>query len=138
MGRAAAAMSLCALAIVSLQACDPPGAPAQAGVCWRSATASQRSPAFSVLAVNIANLDDCAAQLEVLHLRGAARVEGAFQGYFIFVNEREVSSSISPTGFHYPIFQPAQRKEIDADLRGLIAAGNGKAPAVAAIAVQRH
>lgn len=131
-------LSLCALAAVSLQACDTAGAPGEAGVCWRRPAAAERSAAFAVVAVNIASLDDCAAQLEILHLKGAANVEGAFQGYFIFVTDREVSSSAARTGFHYPIFQPAQRKEIDADLRGLIAERKGKAPPAADIAVQRR
>ena len=126
------------LAAVALQACDPAGAPGDRGVCWRSLSTASGRPAFSVLARNVGSLDDCAAQLEALRVQGASSADGAFQGYFIFVNDREVSSSGSRTGFHYPIFQPSQRQEIDADLRGLIADRNGKLPSTADIAVQRR
>ncbi len=39
--------------------------------------------------------------------------------------------------FAYPIFQPAQRAEIDADLQSLIRQRNGAVPSAADIAVER-
>ena len=105
--------------------------------CWRGA-GSTENPRFSPLASNVGSLDDCAAQLEALHLEGAAEVLGAFQGYFIFVDNRQVSSATAVDGFRYPIFQPGQRKEIDADLRGLIRDRNGRPPDAGEISVQHR
>ena len=87
--------------------------------------------------MDVESLDDCAAELEALHLQGRRQADGAFQGYFIFVNDREVSSSTGLTTFRYPVFQPSQRREIDADLRALIKDRNGAAPSAGEIAVER-
>ena len=87
--------------------------------------------------MDVESLDDCAAELEALHLQGRRQADGAFQGYFIFVNDREVSSSTGLTTFRYPVFQSSQRREIDADLRALIKDRNGAAPSAGEIAVER-
>jgi len=126
----------------ALAACQGPGAPADPGVCWRAAASTSPGardgrPAFAVVARDVASLDDCAAELEAIHLQGAPRADGAFQGYFIFIDARQVASSTGLTGFRYPIFQPAQRREIDADLRELIKARNGRLPSASDIAVER-
>ena len=127
---------------LAMAACQGPGAPAEPGVCWRSDASTRGGardgrPAFAVVARDVASLDDCAAELEAIHLQGAPRADGAFQGYFIFIDAREVASSTGLRGFHYPIFQPAQRREIDADLRDLIKERNGRLPSAGDIAVQR-
>jgi hypothetical protein len=90
-----------------------------------------------MISSHVWSLDDCAAQLEAFHLQGASRVEGAFQGYFIFVDDRLVTSAPSQNGFRYPIFQPSQRREIDADLRRLIKDKGGALPRAADISVER-
>lgn len=64
-------------------------------------------------------------------------MEGAFQGYFIFVDDRLVTSAPSQNGFRYPIFQPSQRREIDADLRRLIKDRGGALPQAGDISVER-
>ena len=125
------------LAALGPSACGTPGAPADPGVCWRATAARNGRPAFAVLARNVATLDDCAAELEALHLMGAREVRGAFQGYFIHIDARQVASSTQPDGFGYPIFQPGQRKEIDADLTALIKARAGKPPSAGDISVER-
>jgi hypothetical protein len=122
---------------LALAGCDGPGAPADPGVCWRAGPGPGGHPAFAVVARDVASLDDCAAELEAIHLQGAPRADGAFQGYFIFIDAREVASSTGLTSFRYPIFQPAQRREIDADLRDLIKERNGRLPTAADIAVER-
>jgi hypothetical protein len=125
---------LCALA---LGACDDIAAPTQRGVCWRLLTVPAQRPKFQAISSGVWSLDDCAAQLEAFHLQGASQVEGAFQGYFIFVDSRLVTSAPSSGGFRYPIFQPSQRREIDADLRRLIEDRNGAAPNAGDISVER-
>lgn len=134
----APALSALALGAFLLGACDGPGAPATPGVCWRDAAAPGAAPRFVILARDVATLDDCAAQLEAIHLTSGRDVAGAFQGYFIAADARQVSSSASLHGFRYPVFQPSQRREIDDDLRGLIKDRNGRAPSAGDIAVLRR
>jgi hypothetical protein len=135
---ALAGVAVLSLGALTLAACGNAGAPAEPGVCWRAEGAGNvGAPAFAVVARDVGSLDDCAAELEAIHLQGAPRADGAFQGYFIFVDARQVSSSTGLTGFRYPIFQPAQRREIDADLRGLIKDRDGRMPSASDIAVER-
>ncbi|MGI9169629.1 MAG: hypothetical protein ACR2FH_05535 [Caulobacteraceae bacterium] len=111
-----------------------PPAPSDRGVCWRD----YGRRGFVIVARDVASLDDCAAELEAIHLIGQPRVTGAFQGYYILIDERQIASASRLGGFGYPIFQPAQRREIDADLRALIAERKGALPAAADIAVRRR
>ncbi|MEO8927463.1 MAG: hypothetical protein ABI306_09920 [Caulobacteraceae bacterium] len=135
LARAVPALAACALALAG---CEGAGAPTDREVCWRAIPARGGQPVFTVFARGVTSLDDCAAELEALHLQGAPRADGAFQGYFIFIDAREVASSTGLKGFHYPIFQPAQRREIDADLRGLIKERNGALPTASDLAVERR
>jgi hypothetical protein len=123
---------------LALFACDPPGAPTDRSVCWRTTGQSSGAPGFTAVSRDVTSLDDCAALLETYHLRGAKTANGAYQGYFIFVDDRQVSSSTRQDGFRYPIFQPSQRKEIDTDLRALIKEHGGEAPKPGDIAVERR
>ncbi|MEO8812880.1 MAG: hypothetical protein ABI376_08225 [Caulobacteraceae bacterium] len=125
-------------ALAALAGCGQAGTPGASGVCWRAGPATPGKVAFTPLARGVTSLDDCAAMLEAVRLEGAPRADGAFQGYFIFVDARQVASSESPRGFRYPIFQPGQRAEIDADLRGLIRDRGGRPPTPGDIAVQRR
>ncbi|MBA3812025.1 MAG: hypothetical protein H0X27_10375 [Caulobacteraceae bacterium] len=127
-----------ALGALLLSACDGPGAPTAPGVCWRDVAAPGAVRRFVALARDVATLDDCAAQLEAIHLMSGQAVAGAFQGYFIAADARQVSSSASRNGFRYPVFQPSQRREIDADLGALIKDRNGRAPSAGDIAVLRR
>jgi hypothetical protein len=132
------AVILAVVCALPLAACDGPAAPSATGVCWRSASDDVTHPKFESLAPDVTSLDDCAAMLEALHVEGARKVVGAYQGYFIFLDDSSVASSATLEGFRYPIFQPSQRKEIDADLRALIKARNGHAPTPGEISVQRR
>ncbi|HZL00792.1 MAG TPA: hypothetical protein VFC47_12940 [Caulobacteraceae bacterium] len=127
------AVLLCAF----LTGCEGAGAPTDPGVCWRAAGGEAGHPGFVAISRDAGSLDDCAAELEAIHLQGRPSADGAFQGYFIFVNAREISSSTGLTTFRYPVFQPSQRKEIDADLRALIKDRNGAAPTAGDISVER-
>ena len=122
----------------ALAGCENSGAPTDLGVCWRAARAPSAKPRFDIVANDVESLDDCAALLEAYHLQGAKTANGAYQGYFIFIDDRQVASSTRADGFRYPIFQPAQRREIDADLLHLIKEHKGQAPAAKDIAVERR
>ena len=125
-----------AIGILALTGRGGPAAPTARGVCWRAGGA-RGGPAFVIVAREVATLDDCAAVLEAIHVQGARRADGAFQGYFIFIDAGEIASSTGLRGFRYPIFQPAQRREVDADLRDLIKERNGRLPTAGDIAVER-
>jgi hypothetical protein len=125
-------------ALCALAACEPAGAPTNVGVCWRAVGGAAATPRFAVVADGVGSLDDCAALLETYHLQGARTSNGAFQGYFIFVDDREVASSTQANGFHYPIFQPSQRGEIDGDLRRLIQERAGRPLTTGDVAVERR
>jgi len=122
----------------TLTGCDGPTAPSTRGVCWRADAVGQGGLRFDAIARHVESLDDCAAELEALHLQGEARLEGAFQGYFIFIDAAEVTSAPSADGFRYPIFQPTQRRAIDAELQAMIRERNGKPPSAADFSVERH
>jgi hypothetical protein len=136
-GRSLAKVSPCMLICV-LAACEPPGAPTNAGVCWRAVGHDIAKPRFAVVANDVSSLDNCAALLETYHLRGATTSNGAYQGYFIFIDRRQVSSSTQTTGFRYPIFQPSQRREIDEGLQRLIKERAGRPISTSDVAVERQ
>ena len=66
-----------------------------------------------MLARGVENLETCAVLLEGVHLQGQRGADGAYQGYFIFVDADAISSARSLGGMRYPIFQPPQRASID-------------------------
>ncbi len=136
-GRRLARLWPCAV-LCALAACDSASAPTTVGVCWRTVGAAAPKPRFAVVANDVGSLDDCAALLETYHLQGARTSNGAFQGYFIFVDDHEVASSTQANGFRYPIFQPSQRREIDGDLSRLIKARAGKPLTTSDVAVERR
>ena len=136
-GRRIAHLSPCVL-LCALAGCDSASAPTNVGVCWRAVGAAASKPRFAVVANDVASLDDCAALLETYHLQGARTSNGAFQGYFIFIDDRQVASSTQANGFRYPIFQPSQRREIDGDLRKLIKERAGKPLTTSDVAVERQ
>ena len=126
------------LLLAALAGCEKSGAPTDLGACWRTARTPSVKLKFEIVANDVESLDDCAALLESYHLQGAKTANGAYQGYFIFIDDRQVASSTRADGFRYPIFQPAQRREIDADLLQLIKEHKGHAPAAKDIAVERR
>jgi len=125
-----------ALSALALAACDEFTAPADEGVCWQRVERGGKER-FEVLARNITNLENCAVLLEGLRLQGSTETDGAFQGYYIYVDERRMASSANDTGRGYPILQPPQREAVDADLRRLIKERGGRMPNAADIAIQR-
>ena len=125
------------LALGSLAACGRTEAPSDDGVCWRLSQATNGPSHFSVVAKGVTDLDTCAVLLEGLRLQGQTGTDGAYQGYFIFVDAGPISSARSLAGFRYPIFEPPQRAAVDRDLRRLIQARGGRMPDAAEINVER-
>jgi len=115
-------------ALLALAACNGPPAPQAAGVCWRADPATAGKVSFSPLARGVGTLESCAVLLEALRLQGAPQVNGAYQGYFIFVGADAMTSALHVGGVRYPIFQPPQRRSIDRDIRRLMAERGGKMP----------
>lgn len=130
------ALAIC-MGLLALSACGQTEAPQDEGVCWRMDRASGQSPKYSELARDVRDLDTCAVLLEGVRLQGRASADGAYQGYFIFVDAGGVSSAKHPDSFRYPIFQPPQRVAVDRDLRRLMRARGGRLPDAAELSLER-
>jgi hypothetical protein len=113
---------------VGLAGCNGGPAPQERGVCWRAEANAAGKPSFAPLARDVGTLETCAVLLEALRLQGAPQVNGAYQGYFIFVGADAMTSALHSGGVRYPIFQPPQRRAIDRDIRRLLAERGGKMP----------
>jgi hypothetical protein len=116
------------LLAATLAACNGGPAPQERGVCWRSQATAAGKLSFAPLARDVGTLESCAVLLEALRLQGAPQVNGAYQGYFIFIGADAMTSALHAGGVRYPIFQPPQRRAIDRDIRRLMAERGGKMP----------
>jgi hypothetical protein len=116
------------LLAAALAGCNGGPAPQERGVCWRAQPNTTGKPNFAPLARDVGTLESCAVLLEALRLQGAPQVNGAYQGYFIFVGADAMTSALHAGGVRYPIFQPPQRRAIDRDIRRLMAERGGKMP----------
>ena len=123
------------LSALSLTACSQPTAPMESGVCWLSHGAG--GAPFTPLARNVDNLETCAVLLEARRLQGSPDTDGAYQGYFIFVDDRQISSAMHTRGFRYPILQPPQRAAIDRDIRALLKDHGGQLPDASQLTLER-
>jgi len=119
-------------------ACSGPGAPQADGVCFRAEFPASGPPRFQPLANGVANLESCAVLLEAMRLKGEPEVDGAYQGYFIFADDRQISSALHTGGLRYPVFQPPQRATVDADLLRLMKARGGNLPDAGSLSLERH
>jgi hypothetical protein len=126
------------LLAVALTGCNGPPAPQAPGVCWQAHQDSAGKVAFSPLAHDIGTLEACAVLLEAGRLQGHTEADGAYQGYFIFVGERAMTSALHTGGIRYPIFQPPQRMAIDRDLRRMMAERGGRMPDPAQISLEHQ
>jgi len=116
------------LLAATLAACNGAPAPQERGVCWRAQANAAGKLSFAPLARDVGTLESCAVLLEALRLQGAPQVNGAYQGYFIFIGADAMTSALHAGGVRYPIFQPPQRRAIDRDIRRLMAERGGKMP----------
>ena len=122
------------LVLSPLAACSGPAAPQDSGVCWRASGPAR----FQPLARGVDSLEACAVLLEAMRLKGGAEVDGAYQGYFIFADAREISSALHTAGIRYPVFQPPQRASVDRDLTRLMQEHGGALPDAGALSLERQ
>ena len=92
-----ALLALAALCAPALCACAPEvEAPADVGVCWHMVAAKGGKVKFFKLSEHQPNLEHCASNLEAMRLHflslggGNQEVDGAFQGQFLFVDQRGI------------------------------------------------
>ena len=71
------------------------------------------------MAHGVDTLEACAVLLEATRLRGAARADGAYQGYFIYIGADTMTSALHAGGVRYPIGRDgiATRGSDHADVR---------------------
>jgi hypothetical protein len=131
-------VALLIVGLTLLAACSGPGAPQADGVCWRADSAGAATPHFRVVANGVTNLETCAVLLEAMRLKGEPAVDGAYQGYFIFVDDSQITSALHAAGLRYPIFQPPQRATVDRDLQRLLKDRGGRLPDAASLSLDRH
>lgn len=103
------------LLVLGLGACGrEPGAPTNAGVCWRMVEGFNGEPDFRPLVSGVENLESCAGRLEGLRLEHGRDLVGAYQGRYIYVSAAEISVADGPKAQRYRIFSPQQRAQIQA------------------------
>lgn len=124
------------LAVMALAACAGPGAPQDAGVCFRVDNVGGKTT-FTALDRGVENLETCAVLLEGVNLQGHPAPTGAYQGYFIFIGADAIRSAQSLGGMRYPVFQPPQRASIDKDLKRLMQERGGQLPDPADLSIER-
>ena len=112
-------------------------APDAAGVCWRETPNGNGESVYSPMARNVSSLENCAVLLEALRLQGQRNTNGAYQGYFIFVDADTIASSKNPNHAGYPILQPPQRDAVDAELKRMLKARGGALPSAGDISLER-
>jgi hypothetical protein len=82
--------------------------PFDRGICYALAFDKQGKAKFNVVAENMPNMENCAAQLEGMRLRFANLglrndyVTGTYQGTFIFIRPEGVFTSQSYEGAQFP------------------------------------
>lgn len=84
-----------------LAACEEPVKPPyDVGICWHAIPMTDGTVRFNKLGDNIPNIETCAATLEGMRLRfvrlGSTQnreMMGAYQGNFLFLDERGVSTA---------------------------------------------
>jgi hypothetical protein len=123
--------------LLALAACDRAEAPQAAGVCWRLHEGPGGQVSFTPLEGGVGSLETCAVLLEARRLRGERPTDGAYQGYFVFVDAAGIGSAQRRLGFRFPIFQPPQRAGVDRDLIRVMKETGGRPPTAAEITVER-
>lgn len=100
--------ALIVLTACALAGCAPQvEAPADRGVCWHMVTGRDKTVRFLKLADHEPDLEHCAASLEAMRLHflslgGSNReVDGAYQGQFLFLDQRGVFTATALNGTPY-------------------------------------
>jgi len=110
-----------AILLTSLAACSAQtAAPSGAGLCWRMVEAAGQKPRFEVMARDVPNLESCAVQLEGARMMEGRPTSGAYNGYFIFATEDQITSARAMDDARVRVFADKDRREIQAGLQALI------------------
>ena len=84
-------------------------APTDAGVCWHLVSLPDGKVKFNRLADHQPNLENCAAQLEIMRRNfqslgaGQDNVTGAYQGQFLFIQPEGVFTAQTYRGHRYSL-----------------------------------
>ena len=110
-----------AILLAGITACSTQAAaPSGAGLCWRMFEVADRQPRFEIIGRDVPNLESCAVQLEGARMMEGRSTTGAYNGHFIFATEEQVTSAAAMNATRIRIFEPEDRREIQAGLRALI------------------
>jgi hypothetical protein len=123
---------------LALCGCNQGEAPRDDGVCWQAHAAGAAPVRYTALSRAVGSLEDCAVLLEAARLEGQPDTNGAYQGFYLFIDPDEMTSGTRLDGFRYPVLQPPQRAEIDRELRRIMAQHGGKIPADADLSLVRQ
>ena len=81
---------------------------------------ADQQPRFRVIARDVPNLESCAVQLEGARMLEGRPTTGAYNGYFIFATEEQITSAKLADGARIRIFEAADRRLIQDGLRRLV------------------
>lgn len=102
-------------------ACSPVTAtPSAVDLCWRVSGPDGGSARNEAIAVDIPNLETCAARLEALRMLEGRPVTGLYNGHFIFVTEGDIRSARTLDGTRFRVFESEDRKQIQQGIQALI------------------
>ncbi len=94
--------------------------PADLGVCYIASGSRQ----FVPIDRDIANLETCAARLEVMYLRERRPVTGLYGGVYVLIDGSHIDAK-APDGPRTRLLSDESRQHIDADI-GLLLADQGR------------
>ena len=107
--------------LAGLAACSSQtAAPSGLGLCWRMSEVAGQTPTFRIIARDVPNLESCAVQLDGARILEGRPVSGAYNGYFVFATDDQITSAKLKDGARIRIFEPDDRHEIRAGLQTLI------------------
>jgi hypothetical protein len=77
---------------------------------------------FTRVAAQAPDLVSCAADLDLAFLSEGAPLTGAYQGRYIFIDRGAIESAERLDLIRYPVFNVAQRADLERQLRAVVAA----------------
>lgn len=108
-------LGLTGLSLIVGACASETAAPSGQGLCWRQVEAR-----FELIARDVPNLESCAVQLEGVRMQKGGSVTGAYNGYFIFATEQQITSAKRIDGAQIRVFEAADRSRIQDGLRELV------------------
>ena len=110
-----------ALLLGGLAACSSQtAAPSGTGLCWRMSEVAGQPPTFDVMARDVPNLESCAVQLDGARILEGRPTSGAYNGYFIFATDDQITSARAKDGGRIRVFETDDLREIRDGLRTLV------------------